>query len=200
MTDTSDAVPRHIWRGARRIKLRAAIWLSRDNAHKKYLADPKEQIPRAWRRATELKLHVSPPLDILEIGVGAGYFLYVCKQLGHRVLGIDRPSLQLWPRVWSCLGISEIINEPVRPLTPLPVSGKRFDLVVSFHCPLHFVDTEDRFWNQDEWQHFFGHLRSDVLKAGGRFALDLKKKTKGGLQPAYVPNANELSGQSEVQA
>ncbi len=40
-------------------------------------------------RAQDLNLHRSPPLDILDIGCGGGFFLFIAESLGHRALGID---------------------------------------------------------------------------------------------------------------
>src|SRR5258708_7183626 len=40
-------------------------------------------------RAQDLWLDRAPPLRILDLGSGAGYFLYVCKSFGHHVLGFD---------------------------------------------------------------------------------------------------------------
>jgi len=40
-------------------------------------------------RAQDLWLDRSPPLRILDLGCGPGYFLHVCKQLGHEGVGVD---------------------------------------------------------------------------------------------------------------
>jgi hypothetical protein len=56
-------------------------------------ADLDKEMARAWKTATGLGLDQSPPIDILDLGLGAGYFLYVCQRLGHRVVGLDRPDL-----------------------------------------------------------------------------------------------------------
>src|ERR1700719_1301948 len=47
-------------------------------------------------RAQDLWLDRSPPLSILDLGCGAGYFLYVCKFFGHEVLGLDLDDHQLF--------------------------------------------------------------------------------------------------------
>src|SRR5438270_101799 len=40
-------------------------------------------------RAQDLWLDRSPPLRILDLGCGAGYFLYICQFFGHEGLGLD---------------------------------------------------------------------------------------------------------------
>jgi ribosomal protein L11 methylase PrmA len=41
------------------------------------------------KRAQDLWLDRSRPLDILDLGCGAGYFLYLCRLFGHNGLGFD---------------------------------------------------------------------------------------------------------------
>ena len=38
-------------------------------------------------RAQDLQLDRSKPLRILDLGCGAGWFLYVCERLGHEAVG-----------------------------------------------------------------------------------------------------------------
>ena len=39
--------------------------------------------------AQDLWLDRTPPLRILDLGCGAGYFLYVCRFFGHEGIGVD---------------------------------------------------------------------------------------------------------------
>ena len=50
-------------------------------------ADLDKEMTRAWKTAKGLGLDQSPPLDILDLELCAGYSLYVCQRLGHRVVG-----------------------------------------------------------------------------------------------------------------
>src|SRR5437588_6682052 len=54
----------------------------------KYL-DLETWIQINLQRVRELELDYAPPSSILDIGCGAGYFLYISKLLGHNVLGLD---------------------------------------------------------------------------------------------------------------
>ena len=50
--------------------------------------DAKYWIGVNVKRAQDLWLDRSPPLQILDLGCGAGYFLYLCRLLGHEGLGV----------------------------------------------------------------------------------------------------------------
>src|SRR5437764_14629819 len=57
-------------------------------------APPKYLDLETWmqinlQRVRELELDYALPSNILDIGCGAGYFLYISKMLGHNVLGRD---------------------------------------------------------------------------------------------------------------
>lgn len=127
---------------------------------------------KAWKQAIWLKLDEAPTTEILDIGMGAGYFLYVCQRLGHRGIGIDRPGFPVWEKVRKWLGV-ECINHTVKPFEPLPDAG-RFDLVTSFYAPFNYLHREKRAWTLDEWTFFLDNLRDDVLRPGGRVALEIK--------------------------
>jgi SAM-dependent methyltransferase len=145
--------------------------------HEVKFADYAPRIRKAWRWAQELKLAQSPPLDILDIGTGPGYFVHVCRRLGHNSVGLDRPGLTVFPELRDWLGISCIEHE-IRPNTPLPVP-RRFDLVTSFLSPFNYLPRERRFWTLAEWTFFFDDLRQRVLKPSGRAIFQIKKGRHG---------------------
>jgi SAM-dependent methyltransferase len=146
-------------------------------------ADLDKEMTRAWKTSISLGLDQSPPLDVLDLGLGAGYFLYVCQRLGHRVVGLDRPDLPVWPQICGWLGVKTIIEHTIEPNTPLPDMGIRFDLVTAFACPFNYLELEHRLWTIDEWTFFFDDLRDRVLKQNGRFVLRLRKEIRG-LEPS----------------
>src|SRR3989440_11795809 len=47
-------------------------------------------------RAQDLWLDRAPHMRILDLGCGAGYFLYICKLFGHDVLGFDTDTEPLF--------------------------------------------------------------------------------------------------------
>jgi SAM-dependent methyltransferase len=147
-------------------------------------ADLDKEMTRAWKTAKGLGLDQSPPLDVLDIGLGAGYFLYVCQRLGHRVVGLDRPDLPVWPQICGWLGVKPIIEHTIEPYTQLPDMGRRFDLITAFACPFNYLELEHRLWTIAEWSFFFDDLRDHALKRNGRFVLRLRKEIRGlELQP-----------------
>ena len=79
-------------------------------------------------RAQDLWLDRSPPLRILDLGCGPGYFLYVCKQLGHEGVGVDIDEQPLFRETTALLGVRRVIFR-IEPQTPLPDLGEKFDLV-----------------------------------------------------------------------
>jgi SAM-dependent methyltransferase len=158
-------------------------------------ANYSARLSKAWKQVRWLNLDQSPPLDILDIGLGAGYFLFVCQRQGHRGIGLDRPGFPVWKRVHEWLGIQSV-DHMVMPNTPLPALG-RFDLVTSFMCPFNYLDSERRFWTLAEWSFFFDHLRNDVLKPGGRVAFELKGAQGQESQihdPSFVRLCSERGG------
>jgi len=135
-------------------------------------ANYNSRLAKAWKQVRWLNLDQSPPIEILDIGLGAGYFLFVSQRLGHSAVGLDRPGFHVWKQVHQWLGVRSV-DHMVMPNTPLPALG-RSDLVTAFYCPFNYLDSERRFWTLAEWSFFFDHLRDDVLKPKGRVALELK--------------------------
>src|SRR6478735_5135628 len=54
--------------------------------------DAKDWLRKFLQEILRLQLHTSPPKRILDLGTGPGYFIYVCRYLGHEVLGLERPG------------------------------------------------------------------------------------------------------------
>lgn len=81
-------------------------------------------------RVFRLGLDTGPRRRILDLGCGAGYFLYVCKLFGHDVLGLDVPEERsMYTEIRELLGIPWIAHE-IKPMEPLPQMG-RFDVVTA---------------------------------------------------------------------
>src|SRR6266571_7842598 len=57
-------------------------------------------------RAQDLWLNRTPPLRILDLGCGAGYFLYVCKFFGHEGLGLDTDDEPLFRATTALLNVA----------------------------------------------------------------------------------------------
>lgn len=168
--------------------------------HKLSYGDIDLWVTRAWKEAKLLGLDSSPPLDVLDIGMGPGYSLYVCQRLGHRCAGLDRPGhFPLWQDLRSLLGIDRVIEHTIKPYEPLPPMG-RFDLVTSYRAQFNYNKAEKRLWNPEEWGFFLDDLRDNVLKPGGRFAIRLaKQEHKEGLKRTDATLTDFLAARGAAQ-
>ena len=150
--------------------------------HKLNYADVELWLARSWKAAQRLGLDTSPPLDVLDIGIGPGYFLYVCQKLGHRTVGIDRPGdYPFWQAIRKWLSIHKVVEHTIEPYQPLPATELgTFDLVTAFRAQFNFNKEAKRLWNLDEWNFFLDDLRNHILRPNGRVAFKLAKQEHKG--------------------
>jgi SAM-dependent methyltransferase len=147
--------------------------LHRTKSQLKYL-DPLRQLKRNLRRAAELDLHGRPPLSILDLGCGSGYFLKVCEALGHRGVGFDLDESPIYRDLISALGIHRIIGR-IDPFQPVPGVDERFDLVTAFAiCFNNHNDPQP--WDCAEWEYFLRDVASRLLKPDGRMVFKLNPR------------------------
>jgi SAM-dependent methyltransferase len=98
--------------------------------------DPPKYLDwRVWldanlQRIRNLELDLGPPRRVLDIGSGSGYFLYICKLLGHDALGLDVPDVPMFTEMIRMLGV-ERVNWRISPYIPLPDLGRKFDVVTA---------------------------------------------------------------------
>jgi SAM-dependent methyltransferase len=163
-----------------------------DEEFKLKYSDLDHWLTRSWKEVVRLELDRGQSLDILDLGLGPGYFAYVCQRIGHHCVGLDRPGGSTFKdalRKW--LGVHRVVESSILPRTPLPELG-RFDLVTAYRCQFNYNPHERRLWNLDEWAFFLDDLRGNVLKPSGRFVLKLTRqqdKGRAGLRrdnPALV--------------
>jgi SAM-dependent methyltransferase len=133
-------------------------------------------------RAQDLWLDRAPPLRILDLGCGAGYFLYVCKFLGHEGLGLDTDDEPLFRGTTTLMNVSRVIARIARQ-TPLPDLGEKFDLItghrVCFHRIARAQNGEWIEWTCDDWKFFINDVRSRLMRRGGRLLLDFIPRSDG---------------------
>jgi SAM-dependent methyltransferase len=131
-------------------------------------------------RAQDLWLDRAPPLSILDLGCGAGYFLYVCKHFGHDVLGFDTDTEPLFAATTELLGVPRVIGRVER-LTPLPALGRKFDLVTAHRICFHRIGKvrEGVEWSTADWKLFLNDLRTRFLEPNGRLLLDFNPRPDG---------------------
>jgi len=133
-------------------------------------------------RAQDLWLDRSPPLRILDLGCGAGYFLYVCQSLGHEGLGLDTSREPLFHGTTALLNVRRIISR-IDPGVPLPDLGEKFDLVtahrVCFHRTERLGDHKWNEWTPADWKFFINDIRTRFLRLDGRLLLDFNPRRNG---------------------
>jgi len=151
-----------------------------DEEYKLKYSDLDHWLASSWKEVKRLGLDRSPPLDILDLGLGPGYLLFVCQQLGHRGVGLDVPGGSTFKQALrKLLGIHRFVEIAVMPKTPLPALG-RFDLVTAYRCQFNYNPSERSLWDIDEWAFFLDDLRDNILKPRGRFVLKLTRQQAKG--------------------
>jgi len=126
-------------------------------------------------RVQDLKLHRAPPQDVLDLGCGGGFFLFILKQFGHRGLGLDIDEFLLFRELAELFGVPRKIWT-IQAFEPLPDLGRQFDWITAFSPAFQGVHNQSWRWGVAEWKFFLDDLEKH-LKAGGRIFL--------GLNPCY---------------
>jgi len=131
-------------------------------------------------RAQDLWLDRSPPLRILDLGCGAGYFLYVCKHFGHHVLGFDTDDDPLFRATTELLGVRRVIGRIERQ-TPLPDLGDKFDRVTAHRICFHRIGKVRAGveWSTADWKFFINDIQTRFLNENGRLLLDFNPRPDG---------------------
>lgn len=144
-------------------------------------------------RAQDLWLDRSPPLRILDLGCGAGYFLYVCAQFGHEVLGLDTDGEPLFHATTELLKVERVISR-IEPNTPLPDLGRRFELVTAHRVCFHRLGRkpggEPEEWSEESWAFFIKDIRERFLEPNGRLLLDFNPRRDG--SSFFTPELREF--------
>ena len=131
-------------------------------------------------RAQDLWLDRAPPLRILDLGCGAGYFLYVCKCFGHHVLGFDTDNEPLFRATIALLDVPRVIGRIERQ-TPLPDLHQTFDLVTAHRICFHRIGRvrDGVEWSPTDWEFFINDIRARFLTENGRLLLDFNPRPGG---------------------
>lgn len=134
-------------------------------------------------RVHQLDLDWGRRKEILDIGCGAGYFLYICKWLGHRPLGLDIEEVEMYREMTALLGIPRVIWR-VHAYELLPDFGRKFDLVTAFMICFH-GHKSPALWGPPEWEFFLDDLETR-LKPGGRIHLGFNRELDDKFYPDKV--------------
>jgi SAM-dependent methyltransferase len=151
-----------------------------DVRYAKY-ADVEHWLAINLPRVEELKLDRADPKQILDLGCGAGFFLFLAKQLGHSCMGLDVGDYPLSNELIALFGIDRLTWR-IRAFEPLPDFGRQFDLITAFSAAFNRNGDETRGWTLDEWEFFLNDLDRHV-KPGGEILLEINS----GKDKRYFP-------------
>jgi len=134
------------------------------------------------KRAQDLWLDCSSPLQILDLGCGPGYFLYLCRLFGHDAVGFDPADDPFFTGTTEFFKVRRVIGR-IEPQTPLPDLGKRFDLVTGHRVCFHRVARTQKGdwleWTLGDWEFFINDIRTRFLKPNGRLLLEFNRRQDG---------------------
>lgn len=135
-------------------------------------------------RVRNLKLDRSRPKKILDLGCGAGFFLFLAQQLGHSCLGVDVDDFPLSNELIELFEV-ERVTWKIRALQPLPDFDRKFDLITAFSAAFNRSEDESRGWKVEEWKFFLDDLDRH-LQAGGEILLEVNSGKDKRFYPAEV--------------
>jgi SAM-dependent methyltransferase len=138
------------------------------------------------RRIRDIELDLAGRKRILDLGCGAGYFLYIAQLLGHTGFGLDLDRVRMFTEITSLLGVRRVIQR-IRAFRPLPDLGGKFDLITAFM--ICFNNHRQRnLWGVAEWNFFLDDLATH-LAPRGRVWLELNRESDGTL---YTPELKQF--------
>jgi SAM-dependent methyltransferase len=151
----------------------------------KYL-DLERWIGVSIERVQRVGLDSGPRRRILDLGCGCGYFLYVCKLLGHEVLGVDVPEQRsMYTEIRELLGVPWAPHA-IAPFEPLPVVGP-FDVMTAHMVTFNGHRTAN-VWGPREWDWLLGHIGAPLVY------LELNAELEGPQYPHGIREHFELIG------
>ena len=130
------------------------------------------------RRIRDIELDFARRKRILDLGCGAGYFLYIAQLLGHRGFGLDLDRIPMFAEITSLLGVRRVIQR-IQAFRPLPDLGGKFDLITAFMICFN-NHRHANLWGVAEWNFFLDDIAKH-LAPRGRVWLELNRESDGTL-------------------
>lgn len=138
------------------------------------------------RRIRRLELDLSRPKRILDLGCGAGYFLYIAQLLGHSGVGLDMDRLAMFREVTRLLDVRRVVQK-IEAFRPLPDFGQKFDVITAFMVCFNNHKMPD-LWQVPQWDFFLDDL-AKYLTPRGRVWLELNQEYD---ETFYTPELKEF--------
>jgi SAM-dependent methyltransferase len=138
------------------------------------------------RRIRQLELDLARPKRILDLGCGAGYFLYIAQLLGHSGVGLDLDRLPMFREITRLLGVRRVVQR-IQAFRSLPDFGQKFDVITAFMICFNNHKMPG-LWGVREWEFFLDDLAKH-LKPRGRVWLELNQEYD---ETFYTPELKEF--------
>ena len=135
-------------------------------------------------RIRDLKLDRSSPKQILDLGCGAGFFLFLAQQFGHDCVGVDVDDFPLSNELIDLFGVKRV-TQRIRAFQPLPDLGHKFNLITAFSSAFGRSQDESRGWTVEEWKFFLEDLDRHRA-ASGEILLEINSGKDGRYFPTEV--------------
>lgn len=121
---------------------------------------------------------INVPGTIIDLGSGAGYFLWVCRERGHEVLGLDIFDDPLYDACFEFFSLPRV-EYRIEALKPIYDFGGNANLITAFMtCFDRYSD--GRTWEPGAWSYFLNDIR-DRLDPGGRLVIKFNADLDSGL-------------------
>ena len=143
----------------------------------KYL-DARKWLTRNAKLVRKLGLVLNPPRDVLDLGCGAGYFLFVLKQLGSGVLGVDLDHDPIFNDMIRLFAIERIDFGITRRVRLPEFGGRKFDLITAWMVCFNNYDHKETIWDPEDWDFLLDDL-SARLTPNGRIVFSLNAQLDG---------------------
>jgi SAM-dependent methyltransferase len=127
-------------------------------------------------RVQDLKLNQMPPQEILDLGCGGGFFLFICQHLGHRCLGLDIDGFPLFRELVDLFHV-ERKTWRIKAFEPVPDLGRKFDWITGFSTGFN-RNPDKSLWGPREWDFFLNDLAKH-LRPGGKIFFALNPQYDG---------------------
>ena len=126
-------------------------------------------------RVQDLNLHRAPPKRVLDLGCGGGFFLFILKNLGHSVLGVDVERVVLFTELLELFEVPRVVWR-ISAFQQLPDLGQKFDWITAFSVNFNLYHPSKERWGTTEWDSFLCDLQHNLAPGGKVFF---------GLNPLY---------------
>ena len=139
-------------------------------------------------RIQDLKLHRTSRQRLLDLGCGGGFFLFILKQLGHEVLGLDVNERHLYRELVELFALPRVIWM-IKPFEPLPDLGSRFDWITAFSISFDRAVSGRPRWGARVWNFLLEDLQQRHLTPGGKMYFELNPGVSGNF---YTPELRDF--------